>query len=382
MALFEQFSKDPIAYLDTAFNGADPVAISPDQFCVGDPLAARRVLSHADDLYDGAAEGIGFFSEQRFGRRSQQLALRTHSRSIFRRHMDSNAGIALANAVAANIPTVSEWPDAGNWFFVRFFRSVLLHEGSDARLFPLIDDVIRASSLARTRPPGAAWKRRLLRFKRTWLAAGEISSRKKAPPAAPRDLLDVIIAVAEPDQSVEELVDILMAFALSISSTGFVLGWVLYLLATEGDPGPGISSNWIVLEALRLWPTPWLLARSAKREHEVAGTHINQGATVIACPYLVNRHANYWPDGARFLPQRWADPETLRNPAFLTFGHGVHRCAFADYVTEILSQTVEVLRSRGLSIALRAGARPLGPLFYPPAFTLRLGDIQDRTSPG
>ena len=105
MSLFEQFSKDPIAYLDASFNGADPVAISPDQVCVGDPLTARRVLLHAEDLYDDAAEGTGFFSDQRFGRRSQQLELRTQARTIFRRHMDCNTGSALANAVAAEALT-------------------------------------------------------------------------------------------------------------------------------------------------------------------------------------------------------------------------------------------------------------------------------------
>ncbi|HEX4023469.1 MAG TPA: cytochrome P450 [Steroidobacteraceae bacterium] len=376
MALFEQFSKDPIRYLDASFNGADPVAISEDQVCIGDPPAARRVLLHTEDLYDDVADGTGFFSEQRFGRRSQQVELRTQARSIFRRHIDANAGSALADAIAANIRAQSEWPDTGNWFFVRFFRSVLLHDGSDPRLFRLIEDVIRTSSLMGARPRHASWRGRLLRLKRTWMLAGEIRSRKRAPPSAPRDLLDAIIAVAEPDQPLEELVDVLIAFAKSISSTGFVLAWALYLLGTEGDPGPGVSSDWIVLETLRLWPTPWLLGRFAKRQHELAGRSINQGDVVIACPYLVNRHADYWPDATRFIPGRWADPQSLKNPAFLTFGYGVHRCALADYATEILSQTLEVLRSRGFSIEPKNTARPLGPFLYPPAFALRLRDIQ------
>ena len=374
MTLFEQFSRDPIAYLDTSFNGADPVAISPDQFCVGDPLTARRVLSQADDLYDDTADGAGFFSVQRFGRRSQQVALRAQARAIFRRQLDLVTAGMLAGAVDANIGALSEWPDSGNWFFVRFFRSVLLHDGSDPRLFALIDDIIRASSLAGARLP-AAWRRRLLRLKRTWLVAGEINCRKKNPPLAPRDLLDAIVAVAEPDQPLDELVDILIAFALSISSTGFVLGWALYLLASEGDPGPSVPAQWIVLEALRLWPTPWMLGRFAKRKHEVGGTAINQGDVVIACPYLVNRHADYWTEAAKFVPARWADPQSLKNPAFLTFGHGIHRCALGDYATEILSRTVEVLRSRRFTIELKNRARPLGPLFYPPAFTLRVQGI-------
>lgn len=371
MSLFEQFSKDPVAYLDASFNGADPVAISPDQVCIGDPIAARRVLLHVEDLYDDVANGAGFFSEQRFGRRSQQIELRAQARALFRRHIDSNSDSALEGALAANIPTLSEWPDTGNWFFVRFFRSVLLYPGSDPRLFTLIDEIIRTSSLAGARPR-YAWGRRLLTLKRTWLLAGEIRARKNAPPAAPRDLLDAIIAVAEPEQPLEELVDILVAFAKSISSTGFVLGWALFLLGTEGDPGPSVPASWIVLEAMRLWPTTWMLGRFAKRKHEMAGKPINQGDVVIACPYLVNRHADYWPDATKFVPTRWADPESLKNPAFLTFGYGLHRCALADYATEILAQTVALLRSRGFSVSPKDTARPLGPLLYPPAFTLRL----------
>jgi cytochrome P450 len=283
-----------------------------------------------------------------------------------------NGSGGLSSAIAANIPALSEWPDTGNWFFLRFFRPVLLHEGSDPRLFRLIDDIIRTSSLVESQARTASWRHRLVMLKRTWLLAGEIKSRKKAPPPAARDLLDAIIAVAEPDQPLDELVDILIAFAKSISSTGFVLGWVLYLLGTEGDPGPDVLSSWIVLETLRLWPTPWLLARFAKREHDLAGKHINQGDVVIACPYLVNRHADYWPDARKFVPQRWADPQSLKNPAFLTFGHGLHRCALADYATEVLSQTVEMLRVRGFTIKTKNAARPLGPLLYPPAFTLKL----------
>jgi hypothetical protein len=375
MALLEQFSKDPLAFLEASFNGVDPFAISQDQVCIGDPLIARRVLLHTDDLYDDTADGAGFFSDQRFGRRSQQVELRAQARSVFRRYIDANAGRPLEDAIAANIGTLSEWPDAGNWFFVRFFRSVLLHEDSDPRLFPLIDDIIRTSTLVRAPTRHASWTRRLLALKRTWLLAGEIRSRKKAPPSAPRDLLDVIIAVAEPDQPMEELVNVLIAFAKSISSTGFVLGWALYLLGTEGDPGPDVPSSWIVLETLRLWPTPWLLGRFAKRKHELAGRSISQGDVVIACPYLVNRHADYWPDATKFVPGRWADPKSLKNPAFLTFGYGVHRCALADYATEVLSQTLEVLRSRRVAIDVKNTARPLGPLLYPPAFTLRLQDI-------
>jgi hypothetical protein len=375
MALFEQFSKDPIGYLDASFNGTDPVAISEDQVCIGDPSTARRVLLHTEDLYDDVADGTGFFSDQRFGRRSQQVELRAQARSVFRRHLDANAGSALAEAVTTNISAQSEWPDAGNWFFVRFFRSVLLHDGSDPRLFRIIEDVIRTSSLMGARPHHA-WSGRLLRLKRTWLLAGEIRSRKQAPPSAPRDLLDVIIAVAEPDQPLEELVDVLIAFAKSISSTGFVLGWVLSLLGTEGDPGPDVPSDWIVLETLRLWPTPWLLGRFAKRKHELSERTINRGDVVIACPYLVNRHADYWSDATKFIPGRWADPQSLKNPAFLTFGHGMHRCALADYATEILSRTLDVFRSRGFSIEPKNTARPLGPFLYPPAFTLRLRDMQ------
>lgn len=380
MSIFEQFSKDPIAYLDSSFNGVDPVAISDDQFCVGDPQAARRVLLQADDLYDDTADGAGFFSNQRFGRRSQQLALRTQARAVFRRHLDTQAGGGLAASVARLIPPLSDWPDAGNWYFVGFFRSVLLHAGSDPRLLPLIDDIIRTSSLVGARPSLASWRHRLLRLKRTWLLGGEIRRRQQAPAETPRDLLDVVIAVAEPGQPLEELVDILIAFALSISSTGFVLGWALYLLAMEGDPGASVPAEWIVLEALRLWPTPWMLARFAKRAHEVGGVHIDQGDVVIACPYLVNRHADYWTDSRKFVPQRWGDPESLKNPAFLSFGHGIHRCAFADYATEILSQTVQVLRARGFSIVEREAPRPLGPLFYPPAFTLTLGPAEPRSA--
>lgn len=373
--LREQFAKNPLAYLDASFNGVSPVRIGADEFCVGEPLAARQVLLNAADLYEETADVASFFTDQRFAKRPQQVELRTHVRTLFRRHIDASTGEALANAVAANIPASSEWPDTGNWFFIQFFRFVLLHQDSNPRLFPLIDDIIRTSSLAGARDRHASWKRRLLALKRMWLLTGEINYRRHHPPSAPRDLLDSIILVSEPDQLAMELIDVMSAFVTSVSSTGFVLGWVLYLIATEGDPGPSIPSGCIVLEALRLWPTSWMVGRSARRPHEVAGTHINRGDVVIACPYLVNRHVDYWPEATKFMPERWLDPKSRKNPAFLTFGHGVHRCALADYATEILSLTVDVLRSRGFSIVPKGTARPLGPFIYPPAFTLRLRNV-------
>jgi len=365
----EQFLKDPLAYLDSSFNGVDPVTISPYQLCIGDPPTARKVLANAGDLYDTPA----FFAEERFGRRHQQTALRAHTRALFRHHLDSITGDALARAVDANITASSDWPDAGNSFFVHLFRFVLLYEGSPRRLSWLIEDVLRATLAgAASRTP--RWKVRLFIFKRTWLLSGEIKFRKRARSQTPRDFLDAIISVAEPHQSDTELTDVFAALVASISTLGFVLGWAVYLLGTEGDPGARIPSEWIVCEALRLWPLSWLMGRIAKQSHEVAGRRIKPGDEVIACPYLVNRHKDYWPDATQFRPERWADPQSFRNPAFLSFGYGTHRCPFADHATEVVSRAVDVLRARGFTVLPKKTLRPLGPIIYPPAFTLHLND--------
>ncbi len=89
-----------------------------------------------------------------------------------------------------------------------------------------------------------------------------------------------------------------------------------------------------IKEALRLHPPLILLLRVAKQDLEVDGVRIAAGDLVAASPAVSNRLAEVFPDADRFMPDRYLDPrfEDTANPwAWIPFGAGRHRCVGAAF---------------------------------------------------
>ena len=87
---------------------------------------------------------------------------------------------------------------------------------------------------------------------------------------------------------------------------------------------PGTVLRACVLEALRLWPVAWFLARRPARPHAIAGVTVTPEDDVIVCPYAVHRNPRHWEDPHAYRPERWAADRDPR--AFIPFGWGPHRC--------------------------------------------------------
>jgi cytochrome P450 len=163
-----------------------------------------------------------------------------------------------------------------------------------------------------------------------------------------------------------------LSFVMSIAgSLGFVLGWSIYLLGTH--PVREVPPEWVVQEALRLWPVAWRLPRRPARDHQLSGVNVGAAHKIVACPYLVHRNPEYWSEPGEFRPERWATPESWRNPAFMPFGYGPHRCIAADLSTQLISKMLEaIMRENVLSVA-SAGSRPMPAAAQaPPPYCLTL----------
>jgi len=372
MSLTDRFHENPFDFLDREFpSSGGMVQTGAKEFCLGDPMAARSVLLNQGKLYE---EDSDFFTTRigLFGPRDAQLNIRRESRALLRNFLDGHGQEALDSLVKMNVPRVSEWPDTGNRLVYRYLRPLLLAPDSPPKLLKLLDDIVdrailKTSSLHRT-----VWGRRILQFRVTLLLSGAIEARQALGRSQPLDLLDVVASASGQGQRSAELTEVFLSFVMSIAgSLGFVLGWSIYLLGTH--PVREVPPEWVVQEALRLWPVAWRLPRRPARDHQLSGVNVGAAHKIVACPYLVHRNPEYWSDPAEFRPERWATPESWRNPAFMPFGYGPHRCIAADLSTQLISKMLEaIMRENVLSVA-SAGSRPMPAAAQaPPPYCLTL----------
>jgi hypothetical protein len=372
MPLTDRFLQNPFDFLDREFpSSGGMVQTGAKEFCVGDPVAARSVLLNQGKLYE---EDSDFFTTRvgLFGPRDAQLNIRRESRTLFRNFLDGRGEEALISLVKVNVPGVSEWPDTGNRLVYRYLRPLLLAPDSPPKLLKLLDDIVERAVLRRSSLRRSVWRRRILQFRVTLLLSGAIEARQgRLERSRPLDLLDVV-ARASQGHSSAELAEVFLSFVLSIAgSVGFVLGWSIYLLGTH--PVREVPPEWVVQEALRLWPVAWRLARRPAKDHQLSGVNVGTAHKIVACPYLVHRNPEYWSDPAEFRPERWAAAESWRNPAFIPFGYGPHRCVAADLSTQLISKIVEAItRKNVLSVTSRDTPPTPGPALAPPPYCLTL----------
>jgi len=382
MPLTDRFHQDPLDFLDREFpSSGGMVQTGAKEFCLGDPMAARAVLLNQGKLYE---EDSDFFTTRigLFGPREAQLDIRRESRALLRKFMEGHGGEALISWVKANVPGVSEWPDTGNRLVYRYLRPLLLAPESPPKLLRLLDDIVERLISGRSSLRRSLWRRRILQFRVTLLLSGAIEARQarqagqarqtgQARPQ-PLDLLDVVAHATAHGQSSAELAEVFMSFVLSIAgSIGFVLGWSIYLLGTH--PAREVPPEWVVQEALRLWPVAWRLARRPAKDHQLSGVSVGAAHNIVACPYLVHRNPEYWSDPAEFRPERWAAEESWRNPAFIPFGYGPHQCVAADLSTQLISKIVAALtRETVLSVVPRDTRPTPAAALAPPPYCLTL----------
>jgi pentalenene oxygenase len=83
----------------------------------------------------------------------------------------------------------------------------------------------------------------------------------------------------------------------------------------------------VLQEAVRKYGPAWMVTRTARREVELGGHRIPEGADVVWSPYLHQHDPTVFPDPDVFDPDRWntADAASVRG-SFLAFGDGRRKC--------------------------------------------------------
>ncbi|HVG37657.1 MAG TPA: cytochrome P450, partial [Pyrinomonadaceae bacterium] len=97
---------------------------------------------------------------------------------------------------------------------------------------------------------------------------------------------------------------------------------------TAGDLSRLAYTRMVFEESMRVYPPVPRLVRTAIRDYQVGQYTIPAGALVVVSQYLMHRDARYYPQPARFYPERW-NPEAKRERpayAYFPFGGGSRRC--------------------------------------------------------
>lgn len=187
-------------------------------------------------------------------------------------------------------------------------------------------------------------------------AAIEARSRRGRGEIA--DLLDLLLEGADPKSgrrmTTAELRDNLLTFIVAgHETTALTLAWAFYLCAFDPEvqeraiaeargvlQGRAATAEdveklpyirQIIDEALRLYPPAGIVSRTATKPDEICGARVSPGDTVMIPIYALGRHHLHWEAPDQFIPERFADRQTIRRFTYLPFGDGPRICIGASF---------------------------------------------------
>jgi cytochrome P450 len=166
----------------------------------------------------------------------------------------------------------------------------------------------------------------------------------------PMDLLSILLrAQSRGEQSADQLRDEVVTTLLAgHDTTALTLTYAWYLLAQQPDKrervyeevdaldgAPTIDDvrsfeyvEWVIDEAMRLYPPVYTLFRTAIDDVELLEYDIPAGSMIMLSQWAVHRSPTHWDDPEQFRPERWqgADRSDRHRFAYFPFGGGPRHC--------------------------------------------------------
>ena len=203
-----------------------------------------------------------------------------------------------------------------------------------------------------------------------------IRGREKRASAAPKDLLDRLIAATDSETGFrmtdEEVRDeVIIIFLAGHETSSLAATYVWYLLSlhpeeeaklhaeldavlggrvpTYDDLATLPYTRMVIDEAMRLYPpAPMLTGRVAHEPDEICGHPVAKGTEIAILPWVLHRHRTLWDDPDRFDPERFSGQNSATRPRFvyLPFGGGPRICIGAQLALTEVSLLVATLAQR------------------------------------
>ena len=84
----------------------------------------------------------------------------------------------------------------------------------------------------------------------------------------------------------------------------------------------------VFAEAIRLYPSIWIMERRVVAEDQIAGHQLPAGSTLLISPYVLHRHPEFWSEPDVFEPDRFStnSANSRAKFAYIPFGAGPHQC--------------------------------------------------------
>jgi cytochrome P450 len=127
-------------------------------------------------------------------------------------------------------------------------------------------------------------------------------------------------------------------------------------------------TDWAFAEAIRLYPSIWIMERRVVTDDEIGGYAIPAGSTLLISPYVLHRHPRFWPSAECFDPERFSPAQVVERPrhAYIPFGAGPHQC-IGRFMAPLVAKLVLAMVARQFTL-LPVSAEVSPPL---PGITLR-----------
>ena len=106
-----------------------------------------------------------------------------------------------------------------------------------------------------------------------------------------------------------------------------------------------VYADRVITEALRVYPTVWLLGREAVEPCTIGGAHVPIGLTLWMSQWVLHRDGRFFDNPESFRPDRWDEGLARRIPryAYFPFGGGPRICignSFAQMEAVLLLATI------------------------------------------
>ncbi len=179
-------------------------------------------------------------------------------------------------------------------------------------------------------------------------------------------------------------------FMAGHETTANTLAWIWFLLANHpeseaalhaeldtvlGDRAPTMAdllrlkyTGLVVTEALRVYPTVWMVGRQNIEPVELGGYTIPTGTTIFMPQWTIHRDSRWYDEPESFRPERWAHglQDQIHRYAYFPFGGGPRICIGNNFsLMESALLLATIARRFRLRLAPDAVVKPL------PSMTLR-----------